>query len=131
MQEKQIKPNVKQLLTLLKAESCRVSNFFIVLDALDEFDDKDDSRAAILGELNQIKNTRIMITGRTHVQSTVTAVISVEELATLAIRASDSDIRKYLNARIKKGGRLGQVLMTDEKLRDTVVEGIVTKADGM
>jgi hypothetical protein len=132
-EKRQTEPNVKELSTFLSNESCRVSNFFIVLDALDEFNDaQDDSRAALLGELYQIPNARVMITGRTHVQSTVATVLSkVEDVAALPIRASNSDIRRYLDTRIDNAGHLGEALRADQKLRDAVIDGVIAKADGM
>jgi hypothetical protein len=127
--KRRTEPNVKELSALLIAESCRVSTFFIVLDALDELNDIQDSRAAILGELHRIPNVRVMITGRTHVQTTVFS--KIEDVVTLPIRASNSDIRKYLDARIENAGHFGEALRVDQKLRDTVVEGIIAKANGM
>jgi ankyrin repeat protein len=130
-QERQTKPNIKELSPLLRTESDRVSTFFIVLDALDEFDsgDMQNARTSILWELGQILNVRVMITGRTHVQSTVLS--NLDDVATLPIRASDSDIRRYLDARIEKVGYLGEEVKLDQDLRATIIDGIIGKADGM
>ena len=127
-QKWQTQPNIKELLPLLRAESGRVSTFFIVLDALDEFDDTHNARATILLELRQIPNVRVMITGRTHMERTVS---KLDEVATLSIRASNSDIRRYLDARIEKTGYLGDEVKSDQDLRATVIDGIIRKADGM
>lgn len=129
-QQRQTEPNLKELLPLLRSESGRVSTFLIVLDALDEFDDTENARATLLLELRRLPNVRVLITGRTHVQSTVLSKLQ-DDVATLSIRASDNDIRKYLESRIEKAGYLGEELKSDVGLRTTVVERIVTKADGM
>lgn len=128
-QERETQANMKELLPLLRNEARRISTFFIVLDALDEFEDTQNSRATILMELRQIPNVRVMITGRTYLQSTVFS--KLDEVSALSIRASGSDIRKYLDARIEKSGHLGEEMKSDQDLRATIVDGIVSKADGM
>jgi hypothetical protein len=126
-QRRQTHPNVKELSALLRTESCQVSTFYVVLDALDEFDQ--NARASILVELHQIPNMRVMITGRTHVESTVLS--SLNDVSTLLIQASNGDIRTYLNARVEMAGYLGEALRADRNLRATVIDALVTRADGM
>jgi hypothetical protein len=129
-QKRETEPNVKELSPLLRIESCRVSAFFIVFDALDEFDDTQDARASILAELRQIPNVRAMITVRPHVQSTAVSIDN--DVARLPVRASNSDIRTYLDSRIENmAGYLGELVKSDQDLRATIVEGIVSRADGM
>jgi Cdc6-like AAA superfamily ATPase len=128
-QERQTEPNIKELSQLLLTESDRISTFFIVLDALDEFDDTQNARDSILSSLLQMPNLRVMITGRSDVQNMVLS--KLDDLATLRIRASDSDIRRYLDARIESSGYWGPEMKWDQDMRAAVVDGIVGKADGM
>jgi hypothetical protein len=128
-QERQTQANIKELLSLLRNEAARISTFFIVFDGLDEFDDTHNARAIVLMELRQIPNARVMITGRTHVQSTVLS--KLDEVSTLLIRASNNDIHKYLDARIEEAGYFGEEMKADRELRTTVIDGIISKADGM
>jgi hypothetical protein len=129
-QERQTQPSIKELLPVLRAECTRVSTFFVVIDALDEFENTQNARALILSELHEIPNVQVMITGRTHVQNTVVSIIN--DVAKLSIRASKSDIRRYLESRIENtGGYLSEAVKSDQDLRVTIVEGIVDNADGM
>ena len=114
---------------MLRIESSQILTFFIVLDALDEFKDTRNARATILMELHQIPNVQVMITGRTHVQSTVFS--KLDDVSTLLIQASNIDIRKYLNAQIEKTGYLREEMKSDQDLRAIVIDGILSKADGM
>ena len=126
---RQTRPNLKELLQLLRTESARISTFFLVLDALDEFSDTSNARAIILLELRQLPNARVMITGRSHVGNTVQS--KLDDVSTLPIRASDDDIRKYLDTRSEKSIYLDKMMKADQGFRATVMDGIVGKADGM
>jgi hypothetical protein len=128
-QERQTKPNLKDLSRLLAIETGHLSTFFIVLDALDEFADLQNARAALLLMLREIPNVRVLVTGRSHVDTTVLS--KLDEATTLRIRASNHDIRKYVDSTIKKAGYLCQKMEEDAGFRNTVVETIINKADGM
>jgi hypothetical protein len=126
---RQTQPNFKELSQLLRTEASGISTFFIVLDALDELEDTQKARATILLELRQIPNVRVMITGRTHVENTVLS--KLDDVSTVLIRASDNDIRKYLDTQIEKSGYFGEKMKADQSLKATVIDTIVQKADGM
>ena len=128
-EKRQSRPNLKELLQLLRTEANRISTVFMVLDALDEFSDAEKARATILLDLSQISTVRVMITGRPHMEYTVLS--KLDEVSTKLIRASDNDIRKYLDTQIEKSGFLCEKLKADQSLRATVIEGILRKADGM
>jgi predicted GNAT family acetyltransferase len=62
-QDRHTKPSVKEISLILRAESDRVSTFFIILDALDEFnqpqeefEETQNARVSLLVELRQIPN---------------------------------------------------------------------------
>jgi len=129
-QQRQTEPGFKELLSLLRNESGTISRFFIVIDALDEFDDTRNARATLLLELCQIPTVRVLITGRIDVQRTVLSTLQ-DNVVTFSIRASNNDIRQYLDGRIEKAGYLGEELKSDKELRTTVIERIVDKANGM
>ena len=127
--KRQTRPNLKELLQLLRTEASRISTVFIVLDALDEFSDTKNARATILLELRQISTVRVMITGRPHVENTVLS--KLDDVSTTLIRASDNDIRKYLDTQIEKSGFLLQKMTADPSFRATLIDQIVGNADGM
>jgi Cdc6-like AAA superfamily ATPase len=122
-------PTLKELFQLFRTEAGRISTVFIVLDALDEFGDTDNARATVLLGLRQIPNTRMMITGRSHVRNLIQS--KLDDVSTLLIRASNEDIRKYLNTQIEESLYLCEMVTTDQSLRATVLDTIVKKADGM
>jgi hypothetical protein len=128
-EERQTRPNLKELLKLLRTEAGRISTVFMVLDALDECSETENARAAILLELSQISNVRVMITGRPNVEYTVRS--KLREVSTKLIRASDNDICKYFDTQIEKSTLLCEKLKADLSLKATVIDGILRKADGM
>jgi hypothetical protein len=128
-EQRQTRPNLKELLQLLRTEAGRISTVFMVLDALDEVSDIEKARAEILLVLSKISTVRVMITGRPHVEYTVLS--KLDEVSTKLIRASDNDIRKYLDSELEKAVFLCKKMKADQSLRATVINGILRKADGM
>lgn len=128
-EKRQTRPNLKELLQLLRTEAGRISTVFMVLDALDEFSETEKARVEILLDLSQISTVRLMVTGRPHVDCKVLS--ELYEVSTKLIRAPDNDIRKYLDTQIEKTGFLREKMKADQSLRATVMNGILRKADGM
>jgi len=69
-----------------------------------------------------------MITGRISVQGTILS--AVDDVATLRIRASNGDIRRYLDRGIS-GGYFDEEVKSDQIFRAKIVDEIVNKANGM
>jgi hypothetical protein len=111
---------------LLRIESSRLSSVFIVVDALDECPADENVGFRILSELHQILHTQFMITARPHVAE----LISRFECRVLDIRATDQDIKQALKTQLINPS-FPKFLRDDEGLRATVIDTIMTKADGM
>jgi len=119
-------PNLSELSELLRIESSRLSSVFIVVDALDECPADENVGFRILSELHQILHARFMITGRPHVAE----LMSRFESQILDIRATDQDVKKALKTQLMNPS-FPKSLRDDEGLRATVIDTIMTKADGM
>jgi hypothetical protein len=49
----------------------------------------------------------------------------------MEIRASDADVRMYLQNQIEKEGRLKLHIQADPSLRNTIIDTIIKKSQGM
>jgi hypothetical protein len=123
--KKKKRPTVTEWSNSLKLE-LEVRNFsrvFIVIDALDECSD-------ITGFLTAIRKLQpsicLLVTSR-HIPSIEHAF---KMAARIEIRASDEDIRKYVEKRIMED-RLAKLVEPDPTLRETIVNSIVQSANGM
>jgi hypothetical protein len=121
------RPNINEFIRLLATESARYTSCFVVLDALDECTEKDNTGVKVMAELHKIPNFRFMITGRPHVEK----LLSRYPAAKLEIRARDEDIRRSLETNITESYEIFESVQTDQTLRRTVIEAIVSKAKGM
>ena len=72
-------------------------------------------------------NTQLLVTSR-HVPSIEAGLIEPQRLE---IRASDKDVRIYLDDRIEREDRLKRHVRADPALRDLVIDSIAEKAQGM
>ena len=75
------------------------SNVFIIVDALDECQDKDGSRKRLLTQIFQLQTSsevRFFTTSR-HIPSIAD---NFTEYTRLEVRAAEEDLRKYLEGRI-------------------------------
>jgi len=125
-QQRDTKPNLSELTELLGIECSRLSSVFIVVDALDECPADENAGFKILSEIYQILQTRFMITGRPH----VAGLMSRFESQILDIRANDQDIKQALETQLMNPS-FHKCLQDDEGLRATVIDTIMTNADGM
>lgn len=85
---------------MLQAEAQTLTTLFIVLDALDEYTKTNYCRVKILSEIRKLgSNLRILVTGREHVESIL--LESFPGAKRMEIRASDEDIRKFVDGCIE------------------------------
>lgn len=71
---------------------------------------------------------RLLITSRPNVKH---LALKFDDALQLEIRASDSDIKRYLESEIEKRERLRVILKTKPSLRDLLINIILQKAEGM
>lgn len=125
---KKTRPTLQELTSVLVNEVDRFESVFVVIDALDECTERDNSRAQLLAEVRRLpQNSRILITSRysPHLEESFKDAPSVE------VRATDDDVKRYIEGRIEKEPRLAKHIRSDIQLLDEVVTTIVDNCKGM
>jgi hypothetical protein len=126
--KKQTRPTLNELSKLLQLEVRRISEVFIVIDALDECPESNGTRDSFVAEIRKLQpTTHLLITSR-HIS---TIEREFEKAAQVEIRASDKDVRIYLEGRIESEGRLVRLVKADAALQATIANTIVENAKGM
>ena len=127
---KESRPTINELSKILQSEISRLSEVFILVDAMDECSVNNYTREELLTTLQrllELPNVRLMITSR--------PVASIEAhlqgMTHLEIRAADEDIRKYIENRIPKERRLIPYVRGDHAFQVSIVDTIIAKAQGM
>ncbi|KAI9642854.1 hypothetical protein NHQ30_008588 [Ciborinia camelliae] len=113
---------------LLQSLTTEFPRLYIVVDALDECEETKKTRTDLVRELRSLpSNTHILLTSR--------RLGDIEEKLSdcphLEIRARDTDIRTYLEARIDAEKNILKFCKKDPTLRKTIVGKIAEKAHGM
>lgn len=119
-------PTFPQILEALIAVSADYSKVFIVIDALDECNASNNTRATVLREILRLQNhanANIFATSRPNME--ISSFFSGS--LTQEISATDHDIGTYLNRQIS----LNCSLILDDELRRIVYYKVVVAADGM
>jgi hypothetical protein len=101
---------------------------FIVIDALDEYIEKDGTRDKFLNEIKKLlPNVYFLATSRW--------VLNIERefegSVKLEIRASDENITRYVKSRIENEARLKRHVRGHLVLQDTIINTIVKNSRGM
>jgi len=120
-------PTINQFCDLLKCGLTKFARTYIVIDALDECSDDYSIRRRLLDTLRELQQSsliNIMVTSRPipHIVSSFPSGLTQE------IRASESDIRRYLDSQMS---RLPARVKNNQILQQTIVHGIVAAVDGM
>ncbi|KAJ8059723.1 hypothetical protein OCU04_011368 [Sclerotinia nivalis] len=113
------------LLHLLTSEFPRL---YIVVDALDECEETKKTRSNLIRELRNLpSNINLLLTSRRlgDIED------KLSDCSHLEIRASDHDVRAYLEARIDTEENILKFCKKDPTLRKTIVRKIAEKAHGM
>lgn len=120
-------PTIAELSTLLQAETRELTKLFVVVDALDECPEAD--RVKLLSELKKLQPIlRLLVTGRPHIDSVAQRF---QETSKLEVRASDDDIKAYLEGRIENAETLKPLIGKQPKLRNFIISTIVEQVKGM
>lgn len=126
--QKRTRPTLAEWSKLLHVQIRRFAQVFIIIDALDEYSEESNTRDSFLNEIRMLQPyVHILITSRP-----ISGVENELEGTTyLEIRATDGDVRTYLENRILREGRLKRLLRADLVLQDTIIGMIVENAEGM
>ena len=110
----------------MQSEISHFSKVFIIVDALDEC--PEGTRKHFLTEVRRLlPNVRLLITSR-YIRDIEN---EFKDAACLEIRASDEDIKSYLETRIEGQLPLARYTKVNHPLRNDILNTIVEKASGM
>lgn len=119
----------EDILALLKLRLQQLKQAFICIDAVDELDPKVLQQLLnVLKGLVTNNNTRLFLTGRSHIESEVQKYFQVMERYKVTISASQQDIQEFVGKQITDD--LDPDAM-DEILAKDIVDAIVKKSHGM
>jgi hypothetical protein len=122
------RPSLEEFAKLLNSEAQWFSKVFVVIDALDECTENNNTRDVLLREMKKrLPRLQLLVTLRPH----VTNIPTNFETRTLEIYAKDEDIRIYLESKITTLRRLKLYIETHPALRDEVINAIAKKVRGM
>jgi Cdc6-like AAA superfamily ATPase len=122
-----VDPSVGQLLTTIRSVGTLYSSVYIIIDALDEAKEEDGFRQQLISSLYAIQldeKSKLFLTSRFN--SDVIGML--KKSRTIEIRASDEDVKTYLNAQMP---RLPAFVSRSTDLQAEVEAGISKVVDGM
>jgi hypothetical protein len=100
------------------------SKVSIIVDALDEY--PEEPRHILLGHLLALgPAVNLMVTSRPHI-----TIDPVNSFDTLEIRATEADLRNYLDGQIRRSHRLSKHIANSD-LREAIEARIIQRCDGM
>lgn len=118
-------PNLGELSRCLGSVVSLFPKVYIVIDALDECDDENETRTYLLAQLQKLEtHVHLFFTSRP-LENILVGSKKFE------VRAQEGDMRKYLNAQIERKDRLNKMCVKNNGLRDNILNKIIAKADGM
>ena len=129
-QGKETSPTLGECLTVIQSLSKDCSEVYIVIDALDECIDKNGQMLwnELLDKLeDSVHNIRLLYTSR-HMEN---AEGVLKNSTQIDIRASEADMKAYVQMQLKSNYRLLGFCKKDPKLEEAILEVVVSKADGM
>ena len=124
--EKGTSPMLDEVFDVLQSAIAEFSKVYLVIDAVDEY--PEIQRQILLNYLAKMNPTvNLMITSRPH----VTPYSSIPNRDILEIRASEDDVRRYVDAQICIFPRLSKHCESRANLRDEIHSAITCGVDGM
>lgn len=124
----QTRPSITEYTQLLRLAVQSYSKVLVVIDALDECNEVDGTRKALISELQKLQpQLNLLVTSRDmpNVQR------QLQDAARLEIQASDEDIRNYIDERIYSSDRLSLYVQKDSTLHDFMIDTVTKNAKGM
>jgi len=119
------RPTLNEVSKLLRAEVCRYTKTFVIVDALDECPENNGVRDMLLEELGLLPGSvNILFTSR----YPPTLDRHFPDPVRMEIRAAKQDVTKYLLGQMS---RLPDCIRTNPGLQQDIVRGIIHVIDGM
>ena len=117
------------ILVLLQIRLHQLKCAFICIDAVDELEQRVRQQLLnVLKELVANNNTRLLLTGRGHIESEVQRYFKPEQIYQVVIRACQQDIQEFVEQQIKDDLNSGAM---DEVLKKGIIDAIIKKSEGM
>lgn len=123
---KNTRPSIDEVFTILQLAISEHSKIYFIVDALDEY--PENERNVLLKYLARLGVTvNLIITSRPHINldAFFPGVKAIE------IRATDDDIRKYLDIQITESSRLSRHVKTRPELKTEIESKVVENVKGM
>ena len=123
------RPSLDEILDALKSIITGYSKAFIIIDALDEYKSSDGFRSTFMSEIFSLQaETRANLFATSRFIPDIENEFKGKGAISLEIRASDDDVRRYLDGHIS---RLPLLIQENCELEDKVKAAIVKAAGGM
>ena len=124
----QTRPSITEYMELLRLAVRSYSKVLVIIDALDECNEDDGTRKALISELRKLQpQLSLLVTSR----DIPNLQRQLQDAARLEILASDDDIRHYIEERISISDRLSMYVKKDSSLRELMIETVTKNAKGM
>ena len=120
------RPTFNEIRKTLQSEAQRYSKVFVVVDALDESSEVDGTRANLLNTLRSL-GVSLLVTSRD--LDSITR--DFHGTKRLDIKASEQDLRTYIESQIALKPRLATHVKNDPTLREKIGTKIIEKVEGM
>lgn len=122
------RPSTDELARLLRLQVEEFEEVFLVVDALDECPERDQTRKTLVAEMRGLlPKISFLVTSRN--------MPSIEMMfkhdMRLEIRAQDQDIRKFINSQMEQRDGLVDLLEGHNDVRSSIVTTVLEKTNGM
>lgn len=122
-----IRPNLSEISKILRAEVDRYDKIYILVDALDEYQ-QDWSLVSLIHELRAVfSRANVLITSR--VDENIESMLDGAQI--MEISADAEDVRTYVAGRVSRSPRLSRHAHKDPALVDTIASTIIENAGKM
>jgi len=126
--DRRTRPTLDEFRQALRSEIKRYSKVFILVDALDECSEVDGTRIKLLSALRSLANTvNLLVTSR----DLASIAQDFHGTKRLDIRASDHDVRRYIEGRIPRESRLARHVDGHQTLQEELVKKVIENVRGM
>ncbi|EFX01309.1 nacht and ankyrin domain containing protein [Grosmannia clavigera kw1407] len=121
------RPDLEVLARLLEREA-KLLPVFVVVDALDECPERNNTRDELIAEFQKLsQNAHVLITSR-YSQKIENSLGGFPQID---IKATDDDVRRYVEARIEQKKSLSGHVRSTPSLREEISETITRNCQGM
>ncbi|KAI9762012.1 MAG: hypothetical protein M4579_000648 [Chaenotheca gracillima] len=122
------RPTLEDLSEILQLQTTSFDKTFLIVDALDECSEREETRRKFVRHLEKLPSTvQLLVTSRP-----LPAIHTLlGDAATLEIRADTQDVRSYLEVQLENEEQLQENIERDPSLRESILSTVAAKAQGM